>query len=165
MPSGSITWPEGQTSLKTPSRHLLGEKVSAKLTDEGAITAKHAAVQTARRAPVTAREVRAAAGTSALGVGGGPYEKTAPFSIVAGLRALREAPLRYSCPFLRRAGLPQGHRLHNSLILRGVSLALCVPPTPAAITAASGKMEPAAIISVGAGLCSARMAAIPTTAG
>ena len=73
MPPGSITWPEGQTSLKTPSRLLLGEKVSAKLTDEGAITAKHAAVQTARRAPVTAREVRAAAGTSALGVGVGPY--------------------------------------------------------------------------------------------
>ena len=36
--------------------------------------------------------------------GGGPYEKTVPFSIVAGLRAIRESPLRYSCPFLRRAG-------------------------------------------------------------
>ena len=46
--------------------------------------------------------------------------------------------------------LPQGHWLHRPLILRGVSLALRVPPTPAAITAASGRMKPAAITSVGA---------------
>ena len=57
--------------------------------------------------------------------------------IVAGLRAIRESPLRYSCPFLRRAGLPQGHWLHIPLMLRGVSLALCVPPCPVAVSHAS----------------------------
>ena len=42
------------------------------------------------RAPVTAREVRAAAGTSALGVGGGPYGENAGGGSSVG--ALHEAP-------------------------------------------------------------------------
>ena len=57
---------------------------------------------TARRAPVTAREVRAAAGTSALGVVVAPYggnrghpRLTVAVIIIAAVqRALREAPLR-----------------------------------------------------------------------
>ena len=120
-------------SLHPPSAALraqpLGGKVSAKLTDEGAILRKvsgrrplirhglyrprhlppegegngapgssrptdycnrpqptvfvrnPANRQTGRRAPVTAREERAAAGTSALGVGVGPYERNRPSSL------------------------------------------------------------------------------------
>ena len=93
-----------------------------------------------RRAPVTAREVRAAAGTSALGVGGGPYGglRIAPSSVTAFSGRATSCPRcgnRFSLPLVAKSGplpchslassaIPQGYWLHKPLVPRGVSLAL-----------------------------------------